>query len=116
MKLSGELRVLKSLWETGRGLMFRKNPLHFFFWFKLGWHARHRITMWFVFFPIDVVIIDDTGKIIEIKEGLQPWSYYRPKHAFREFVEFPSGFCKRCALKVGKQLVLDEKNGTVQLC
>ena len=71
--------------------------------------------MWFVFFPIDVVILDDQGRVLETKEGLQPWSHYRPQHAYREFVELPSGSCKRFSLKVGSQLQLDEGKGTVTL-
>ena len=115
MKLPGKLRVCKSVWDLGRGLMFRKNPLHFIYWFQLNWQARHRITMWFVFCPIDIVILDAKRKIVELKEGLQPWSHYRPQHSYQEFVELPSGSCKRFSLQVGQTLALDEEAGTVTL-
>jgi uncharacterized membrane protein (UPF0127 family) len=95
--------------------MFRKKSDGFLYWFHMKWKAKHRITMWFVFFPIDIIFLDSERKIIEVTEHLRPWSHYAPQHSFIEFVEVPAGYVKKHNILIGDTLLLDEKNTSVLL-
>jgi uncharacterized membrane protein (UPF0127 family) len=33
--------------------------------------------MWFVFFPIDVLVVDASMKIVEIKKNFKPWTLWK---------------------------------------
>jgi len=48
---------------------------------KVGLH------MFFVFFPIDVLFLDQDKKIIEVKQNFKPFSFYTPKNKARYVVE-----------------------------
>lgn len=67
----------RSFVRQGIGLTFR----HASAVKDTGWiFYRHggavSITMWFVFFPIDVVFLDKRKKVIDMVRGLKPWSLY----------------------------------------
>ena len=86
------------------GLMFSskiKNPLIFEFK-KEGLYPVH---MFFVFFPIDVIYLDNNKKIIEIKENLKPFSYYNPRVKARYIVELERGFVKDNKIRIGGKLI-----------
>ncbi len=67
-------RVLycSSLWQRFRGFMFssEKSGKHLIF---PGTKAIH---MWFVFFPLDIIVLDKTKKVIA-KFRIKPWQVSR---------------------------------------
>jgi len=85
--LASKYSLCDSLWSQARGLMFsgRKCLL-----FKFSEDKRVSLHMFFVFFPIDVLYLDKGMRIVEIKLGFRPFSYYAPKRAARYIIEIPS--------------------------
>jgi uncharacterized membrane protein (UPF0127 family) len=47
------------------------------------------IHMFFVFFPINLIFLDENKKILEIKKNLKPFQLYNPKLASRFIIELP---------------------------
>ena len=77
----------RNLFLLALGLRFRKPQVAVLHLPKL---QRAPLDMWFVFFPIDVLFLDDRMQVVEIKRGLQPWQSFTSRKAWRVAVEIPS--------------------------
>ncbi|HLD04233.1 MAG TPA: DUF192 domain-containing protein [Candidatus Nanoarchaeia archaeon] len=51
---------------------------------------RVSLDMWFVFYSIDVLFLDERRKVVEIKRNLRPWRGYNPSTSWAYAVEIPS--------------------------
>lgn len=50
------------------------------------------VHMLFVFFPIDLVFLDEQKRVVDVKAGFQPFSLnYTPKKPCRFLIELPPG-------------------------
>lgn len=79
-----------SIFKKLKGLMFSK-PKNLLFIsnkpIKVSFH------MFFVFYPIDLILINK-NKIVEIKKNFKPFSYYMPKNKFQYALELPNNHLK----------------------
>ncbi len=97
----------KTIASMGKGLMFHKkirDEAHIFY---LSNKRREAITMFFVFFPIDIIFLDENKKIVELKENIKPFSNYYSKNEAKYVVELESGEVKRKKLRLGDELIFD---------
>jgi len=74
----------KSIFSQTRGLMFRKKHnliMHF--------HSKRKISlhMFFVFYPIDIFILDSEKKVVEIKRNFKPFTIWYPKNNGNYLIE-----------------------------
>ena len=76
-----------------------KKPFAYIFPFKKL--RKVGITMWFVFYPIDIILLDEHNEIIEIIEHLRSFSNYFAKKKAKSFIEFPKGSINKYRLKIG---------------
>ncbi|MFH1915728.1 MAG: DUF192 domain-containing protein [Nanoarchaeota archaeon] len=100
------VRLLQKTGEISRGLMFTRRKQDFCLYFQFEKPVRYDLHMWFVFYPIDVVILDKQGTIIEIIEHFKPFAIHFPKQDYSAFAELPAGSIKRYDLHIGKMLKL----------
>lgn len=70
-----------------KGLMFTKKRAAFFPFSK---PRRISIHTMFVFYPIDIILLDEKSKVIEKKEDIAPYSFYRSTEAAKSMIELPS--------------------------
>ncbi|MCX6799460.1 MAG: DUF192 domain-containing protein [Candidatus Diapherotrites archaeon] len=93
-------------WLRLKGLMFedqRRFDYALVFTLPRQSIANATIHMLFVFFPIDVVYLDNEKKVVDIVRKLQPFSpYYAPRRPAKFFVELPVG--KSLGVKLGDRL------------
>jgi len=93
-----------------KGLMLKSRPARshglLFAFRKKG---RHSVHTCFMRFAIDLVYLDDNGRIVEIKENLCPWRFYRPKSGAKYLLELPAGDANIFGLHLGQQLKIEEK-------
>lgn len=97
------IRILhyRSFWKRFRGLMFRFQPIE-----NEGILIEpcNSVHMFFMFFPIDIALLNDRNEIVFIKEGLKPWTAVFPvKHA-RAALELPVGTVSRYGFGIGDQV------------
>lgn len=111
--LSENVTICDTLFKQGNGLTFRfpKKPFAYVFVFKKS--VKKAITMWFVFYSIDIVFLDSNNKVVEIVESLKPFSNYFPKNKFRYFIELPSKTVKTNNVIVGSKFSWDAKSVTL---
>lgn len=100
-------KVLKTNKEFAKGLMFTfkmKNPLIFSFddEKKLNFH------MFFVFYPIDIVFLNENKKVIDLKENFKPFTIYNPKSKIKYALELPAGTIKEKKIQTNDLLDFTE--------
>lgn len=79
-------KTCTTLWSQMRGLMFSKKKTLLFAFKK---EKRIAIHNWFVFFPINLIFLDKTRKIIEIKSNVRPFTFYTSKTKAVYLIETP---------------------------
>jgi uncharacterized membrane protein (UPF0127 family) len=94
----------RSFLSQGTGLTFHRrmnDEAHVFVFRK---PRKVALTMFFVFFPIDVIFLDEKKRIVEIKENFRPFTEYYPKKKALFVVELPAGTIKMNGLREGNSL------------
>lgn len=89
------------------GLRFHSKieDVAYLFYFKFKQYVL--LDMFFVFFSIDVVFLDDEFKILEIKENFKPFTFYGTKCKVNYVIELPLGYVKKYGLKIGEKVEID---------
>jgi len=85
------------------GLMFgfQKTPLVF----DLGREERVSLHMIFVFYPIDVVLLDRNKRVVEILENFMPFHYHRFKKKARYVIELEMGSLQGCIIRLKEKII-----------
>jgi uncharacterized protein len=99
--ISKEEIVCKTRLQMGRGLMFRSDRKNLIMY--LTKERKVSLHMFFVFYPIDVLLLDQNKKVIEIKENFKPFSFWNSKNKGSYIIELGKEKSKRI-IKVGDQL------------
>ena len=92
-------RIISSLIGQTLGLMFssQKNII-----FVLKEEKRENIHNFFVFFPIDVLFLDNKKRVVEKKENFRPFHLYFGRNKARYILELKNGLASDIA--IGDQL------------
>lgn len=89
--LSHQERVCTSMWSQARGLMFRKRQNLIMIFPEEKTISLH---MFFVFYPIDILVLDKHRKIVEIKQNFKPFTFWNSTKKGKSVVElaFPNKY------------------------
>jgi uncharacterized membrane protein (UPF0127 family) len=92
-----------SILRKGTGLMFTtKDAVKSKAWlFPFKKPRRVSITMFFVFYPIDIIFLDEKNRIVELKEDFRPFQNYTSKEKISAFIELRQGTIRKYGLKKG---------------
>ncbi len=82
-------KILSSVFSKVIGLMFSKKLIDTGYIFIFSKPRRIDLHMFFVFFPIDVIFLDENKKVIEIKENFKPFTFYISKSKAKYVIELP---------------------------
>lgn len=95
--ISNEELFCNSFLSQARGLMFRKKQNLIM---KLASEKRIALHMFFVFYSIDVLVLNQHKEIVEIKKGFKPFTFWNSQEKGKYVVElaFPGEY------KVGDRL------------
>ena len=95
-----KVEVADTFFKRLRGLMFRKDLEG-----GLLIIPCNSIHMMFMHFPIDVVYLDRSFKVLKIVRGLRPWFGVSCCLSAHSTLELNSGEAQRLGLEVGQTLV-----------
>jgi uncharacterized membrane protein (UPF0127 family) len=84
-------KLLTSVLSKAIGLMFSKRIKDLGLIFIFNHPQKNNLHMFFVFFPIDVLFLDNDKKVVELKENFRPFSYYMPRNNSVYVLELPAG-------------------------
>ena len=100
--LAPSCTLCSSFFSRAKGLMFSREPRALVMAFpkeqKIGIH------MMFVFFPIDVLWLDDEQHVVAMRENLAPWKTASPQEAAKYVIELPSGAIKASGTTLGDEI------------
>ncbi len=102
--LAKNKRYCKNDLQKASGLMFTRKKKDFGLVFFFKKPIVMSLQMWFVFYPIDVIFLDDKCTVIEIKENFQPFRFYTSKSKAAYFIEVPKGTIKTTKTNVGDKI------------
>ncbi len=86
----------KSL-EPGAGMLFIAGRLTPFLW----------MHMFFMRFPIDIVFLDRSGKVLKIDHCLRPWRVSSLVFGAHQALELAAGSAAQSGARPGDQIVLE---------
>jgi len=101
--IASKIVYCDSFIRQGTGLMFRtRSSVKDTAWvFRFKRQRKVAITMFFVFFPIDIVYLDVNSKIIELNKECAPFKNYISTNKIYTFIELASGTIEKFSLKKG---------------
>lgn len=88
------------------GLMFRfniKNGLVMVF----DKPIKISLHMWFVFRNIDIILLDENNRVIEMKRKFRPFSFFISKNRARYVIELPKNTIDKSRTKI-KDIIIFE--------
>jgi uncharacterized protein len=95
-----EARIVLSRLGQLKGLMFSApRPLVF----DLGREKPVWMHMMFVFYPIDVVLLDEGLRAVAVKPEFRPFTVYVPGEKARYILELEAGIVDRLSIRVGSR-------------
>ena len=103
-RIVSKVRHCKTAREKAIGLMFSLPIRDRCLVFHFDPPRRVDLHMFFVFYPIDVLFLDRSRKVVEIKEHFLPFTVYlsRKKAAF--VVELPNGTIPEKRIHIGDKM------------
>ncbi|MDK2891666.1 DUF192 domain-containing protein [Methanohalophilus sp.] len=107
--VAAKMDVACSFLAKSRGLMFRRSiPEGYALLFVLKKPVKVRLHMFFVPFPIDVLLLDKDMRILDTQH-LKAWvGLLKSKFEVSYVIELPAGTVNRYKLKKGQKLYLIE--------
>lgn len=101
--ISENARICSSTLEKAIGLMFGKEKSDFCIIFPFDKPEKVSLHMMFVFYPIDVVILDSEHRVIETA-SMFPFSFFTSKSKAKYVIELPHRKCKAAGIAKGSML------------
>jgi uncharacterized protein len=82
-------KFLTTIISKAIGLMFSKKIKDIGYIFVFDKSQRIDLHMFFVFFAIDVIFLNELKEVIEIKKNFKPFTLYSSKKPIKYFIELP---------------------------
>ncbi len=101
--LAEKHRVIEDILGMSIGLMFQRRVREALV-FRFRHPARAYLHMMFVFTSIDVVLTDEQGTVLEVKENFRPFTIYNSSMKCRNIIEAKAGAVRNSKTKPGDRL------------
>ncbi|MBN2422450.1 DUF192 domain-containing protein [Candidatus Woesearchaeota archaeon] len=98
------IKLCKSLFSKFKGLMFSERLKDSCLIFVFNKPVRTDLHMFFVFYAIDVLFLNEDKKVIEIKENFRPFAVYLPEKKSKYIIELPKNTVKKKNIKIKDKL------------
>jgi uncharacterized membrane protein (UPF0127 family) len=103
--IAKRVEIADSFFRRFRGLMLRRSlEVDKALLFKFKNLGRHSVHMFFMRFPIDLVYLDSSSRVVEIKKSLKPWRVHVSKVDSKFLLELPGGAVDRSKIDLGHKI------------
>lgn len=104
--LCRKTETMESFWRKAKGLMFRKAlPRDSGMLFVFSRPGKSGFWTPFMRFPIDIIFLDSSKRVSDIRENVRPWRMCRPYYPAEYVLELGAGRVKET--KTGKGDLLE---------
>ncbi len=93
-----QIKMADSFFTRFKGLMFRKEAIKDEGLWIVPCNAVH---MFFMKFPIDVVLLNKQNEVVAVHHSLKPWRMTKPVKAAYSTLELPAGSIERFGIRPG---------------
>ena len=100
--IAGKTKICKTALELSRGLMFSSRNEDLGMVLEFSNERKVSLHMFFVFYPIDVIFLDASSKVVEIKKNFMPFTFYNSARKAKYAVELTAQ--KSFGLNIGDVL------------
>jgi len=100
--IAKDAKTCSKIFSKTFGLMFSK-PRTLIFIFK-----KEKIVplhMFFVFYPLDILFLNEKKVVVEKKENLRPFRTYSPKKKAMYILEMTKGIIKKSKTRIGDKII-----------
>ena len=73
--------------------------------FKFNKEKIISLHMIFVFYPIDVLFLDNNKIVVDIKENFKPFTFYKSRKKTVYVIELPHGIIRKTKTEIGDKVV-----------
>ncbi|NJD53579.1 MAG: DUF192 domain-containing protein [Candidatus Methanoperedens sp.] len=106
--IANNIEFARTMAKQAIGLMFRRSILpDYSMIFILKKPSGVNVHMFFVFFPIDVIFLNNEKKVMGFS-GLKPWVGYKAMKDIKYVLEMKAGTIVKFNLSIGGQMEFDE--------
>lgn len=100
------MKIIKceSIFSKARGLMFSRKLKDSCLLFVFGKEIKISLHMFFVFFPIDVIFLNENKEVVDVKQNFRPFTVYTSKKPAKYVIEMPLGSIKKLNKKDNKKV------------
>ncbi|MBI3051330.1 DUF192 domain-containing protein [Candidatus Woesearchaeota archaeon] len=95
--------IIEDILVMSIGLMFQRQVSEALV-FRFRHPTRACLHMMFVFMPIDIVLTDEQGTVLEVKENFRPFTIYNSSMKCRNIIEAKAGAVKESRTTPGDKL------------
>lgn len=107
--IAKNIEFARTMVKQALGLMFRRSiSLDYAMIFVLKKPSKVNVHMFFVFFPIDVIFLNEEKKICEFSR-LRPWVGFKAIKNIKYVLEMKAGTFDMFNLTVGRQIEFDDR-------
>lgn len=103
--ITKDYKICKSINSKARGLMFSKQKNLVFEFDKEQIRSLH---MFFVFFPIDILFLNERKEVVDLKEKFMPFSFYTSKVKAKYVLELKQGSVKNSEIKLKNKIEFND--------
>ncbi|WP_199617148.1 DUF192 domain-containing protein [Paenibacillus alkalitolerans] len=109
VKIAGRVIVASSFFRRFRGLMLTRELPQ-----ESALHIRpcRSVHTYFMYYPIDVLYLDESGVIVGIEENMQPGRIGAIVPNTRSVVELPAGRIRATETRIGQAVTFVEQQTT----
>ncbi|PAE44380.1 DUF192 domain-containing protein [Bacillus sp. 7884-1] len=93
-----QIEMADSFLKRFKGLMFRKDPIKDEGLLIVPCNAVH---MFFMKFPLDIVLLNEQNKVVGVHHRLKPWKMTKPVKKAYSTLELPAGSAEKLGIGIG---------------
>lgn len=86
--------------SKAKGLMFSKKLQDKALIFKFNKEKTISLHMFFVFYPIDVIFLNEYKEVVDFKQNFRPFTFYSSKSKAKFALEMPSGTISKAKINI----------------
>ena len=104
-----DYRMCKSDWSKAIGLMFARKLKNKALAFAFDRPKKIALHMFFVFQTIDILLLDENRKIVELKQNFKPFTFFSFENKANLVLELPEGTLEKTGTEVGDEIELKQQ-------
>ncbi|MBR9690568.1 DUF192 domain-containing protein [Candidatus Woesearchaeota archaeon] len=105
--IAKDVKVCSTVFSKSMGLRFKKIRDGEAYVFPFEVSRRMIMDMFFVFCPIDIVLLDENFRVVEFNQNFLPFSIYISTNKASFAVELPKGSVKKNEIELGDILTIN---------